>query len=66
MHQVHVSLDVTKSIKNNMGIIGYNVRIKKNNGKYFWEVLEQIIGKILSILGSCLWVTHGKLLCYYT
>ena len=27
-------------------------RIKKNNRRKFWEILERIIGKILSILGS--------------
>ena len=24
----------------------------KNQGEYFWEILEGIIGKILSIIGS--------------
>ena len=45
--------------KNNMGIIGNDVRINKNNEKIFWEVLEEIISKILSILGSDLALTLG-------
>ena len=28
--------------------------VKKNNGRIFWEILEGIIGKILSIIGSSL------------
>ena len=37
--------------KNDMRIIGNDVRINKNNGE-LWEVLEGKIGKILNILGS--------------
>ena len=36
-----------------MRIIG-NDNDQKNNGQNFWEILERIIGKILSIIGSCL------------
>ena len=35
-----------------MGIIGYDMTIRKEYWLNFWEVLEGIIGKILSILGS--------------
>ena len=37
-------------MKNNMGITGYDMRIRKNIMGNFWEVLEEIKGKILSIL----------------
>ena len=37
------------SQKNFMRIIGNE---QKNNGKDFWEILERIIGKILSIIGA--------------
>ena len=35
--------------KNFMRIIGND---QKNNGQNFWEILERIIGKILSIIGA--------------
>ena len=31
--------------------------INKNNGSKFWEVREGIIGKVLSILGSALFIS---------
>ena len=37
------------SQKNFMRIIGNE---QKNNGQNFWEILERIIGKILSIIGT--------------
>ena len=37
------------SQKNFMRIIGND---QKSNGKNFWEILERIIGKILSIIGA--------------
>ena len=37
------------SQKNFMRIIGND---QKNNGQYFWEILERIIGKISSIIGA--------------
>ena len=37
------------SQKNFMRIIGNE---QKNNGQNFWEILERIIGKILSIIGA--------------
>ena len=37
------------SQKNFMRIIGND---QKNNGQNFWEILERIIGKILSIIGA--------------
>ena len=37
------------SQKNFMRIIGNDL---KNNGQNFWEILERIIGKILSIIGA--------------
>ena len=37
------------SQKNFMRIIGND---QKNNGQDFWEILERIIGKISSIIGS--------------
>ena len=37
--------------KNEMRIIGNNMRIKKNDIGNFWEVLEGIISKALSMLG---------------
>ena len=37
------------SQKNFMRIIGND---QKNNGQNFWEILERIIGKILSIIGT--------------
>ena len=37
------------SQKNFMRIIGYD---QKNNGQNFWEILERIIGKISSIIGT--------------
>ena len=43
------------SQKNFMRIIGTD---QKNNGQNFWEILERIIGKILSIIGA-------GLLCSY-
>ena len=52
-----------QSIKNNMGIIGndiYENEIKIMGN--FWEVLEGIIGKNLSILGSgSLWSQHARI-----
>ena len=41
------------SRKNFMRIIGND---QKNNGQNFWEILERIIGKILSIIGAGLTV----------
>ena len=35
-----------------MGMIGYDMRIKRTTGKTFWKALEGIIGKLLSKLGS--------------
>ena len=43
------------SQKNFMRIIGNE---QKNNGQDFWEILERIIGKILSIIGAGLHVKH--------
>ena len=37
------------SQKNFMRIIGND---QKNNGQNFWETLERMIGKILSIIGA--------------
>ena len=36
-----------------MRIIGND---QKNNGQNFWEILERIIGKILSIIGAGLFI----------
>ena len=38
-----ISILETTSIKNNMVIIGNDMRINKNNGSYFWKVWEEII-----------------------
>ena len=40
-----------------MGIIGQIQEWKKNYGRiFFWEILEGIIDKILSMIGSSLWL----------
>ena len=43
------------SQKNFMRIIGND---QKNNGQNFWEILERIIGKISSIIGTGLMIKH--------
>ena len=43
------------SQKNFMRIIGNG---QKNNGQNFWDILERIIGKILSIIGAGLTEIH--------
>ena len=47
----------TKSI---IGIIGDGI---ENNGKEVWEILERIIGKIKSIIGSGLSLVMLRLYC---
>ena len=49
------------SQKNFMRIIGND---QKNNGQNSWEILERIIGKILSIIGAGLApLYHNTVLC---
>ena len=77
MYQIHVCLDINNKVKEQFGNNRYcyenKIRIMGN----FWEVLEGIISKILSILGSDLQFTadierlgkestNWSLLCIYS
>ena len=53
------------SQKNFMRIIGNESNDQKNNGQNFWEILERIIGKILSIIGVGLVIMIMISVCNY-
>ena len=48
---------------NLMRIIGND---QKNNGQNFWEILERIMGKILSIIGAGLQYNYVRRYCNWS